>query len=419
MTLVAGRPRPSGRPERLVQSLVRDADWLTIERVRLFMRLWLALSLLAAFAWVLLARGNVDLTGKPLGTDFASFWTASQMALGGHPAQVYDGVAHQAAQTRLFGRDVGYYAFFYPPVFLWICLPLAFAPYLTSLALWLGVTAAAYGRVIRAFLGQRAGWMAIAAYPAVLINVGHGQNAFLSTGLFGGGVLLLNRRPILAGALLGALIYKPQLGLVIPVALLLSGRWRTLLGAAGAALVLAGLSVLTLGLQPWRAFLAAAPQARAALEQGLVGDAKMQSLFAAVRLLHGGVALAYGAQALMALAACAALAYAQRRAFRAEAEGPAMVAAALLASPFLLDYDLILLAIPLAWLAAQGLKSGFWPYEKAILAAGFILPATSRTIASTSGIPVGPLVVALVFWLVLRRWLGRAGAPEHLIPKSG
>ena len=383
---------------------VRDADWLTAERAGIFARLWLAISVLVSVGWLALSRHNVDWLGKPVGTDFASFWTASRLALSGNPAKVYDLAAHHAAQIRLFGRDVGYYAFFYPPIFLLICLPLASLPYLASLGAWLAATGAAYAHVVRKYLGGRGSWIIVLAFPAVLINVGHGQNAFLSAALFGGGVLLLDRRPVLAGLLLGCLVYKPHLGIVIPVALLASGRWRTILGAAGAVVALTLLSVWVFGLGPWRAFLTTLPIARMALEQNLVGNARMQSVFAAVRLLHGGLGLAYAAQAMAALGGCAALIYCERKAFRAPAEGPALVAATLLASPFLLDYDLVLLGIPLAWLTARGLKTGFQPWEKIILAAGFVLPAISRNIAINIGAPIGPVVVAAVFWLVLRRW---------------
>jgi alpha-1,2-mannosyltransferase len=413
----ASRPTLAAACEAFASTCVRcmrDADWLGAARARLFVRLWLAISMAVALAWLLLARNNLDLLGKPVGTDFAGFWTASQLAAQGRPRQVYDLVAHHAAQTRLFGRDIGDFPFFYPPIFLLLCLPLSLLPYLASLGAWIGVTGAAYVGVVRKFLGDRAGWTPILAFPAVLVNAGHGQNGFLSTALFGGGVLLLNRRPILAGALLGCLAYKPHLALVIPIALLSSGRWRSLWGAAGAVAALGVLSVWAFGLDTWRAFLAALPFSRMALEQDLVGNNKMQSVFAGVRLLHGGLATAYGAQILVAIGAIVALIVFQRRTPKAEAEGPALVAAALLASPYLLDYDLVLLAIPIAWLVNQALKTGFRPWEKSVLAAAFILPAASRSIAGVTGAPLGPLVVAAVFWLVLRRWADEAGkAPSQ------
>jgi hypothetical protein len=396
---------------------LRDADWLTRDRAAAYCRIVFVMTFGLTLVWVARSHDAIDPAGKPLGTDFVSFWTASKIALGGRPAEVYDIAVHQAEQTALFSQDVGYSAFFYPPPFLLICLPLATLPYLWSLFAWLTVTGFAYWRVVRAWLGERFGMLPILAFPAVLSNLGHGQNAFLSVALLGGGALALNRRPILAGVLFGALVYKPHLAIVVPVALVAAQRWRTLFAAAAAAAAFCLLSTAIFGVQTWQAFLAASPKARIALEQNMVGNEKMESVFAAVRLLRGGLMPAYGLQIVVALAACAALVQLQRRSFRSAAEGPAIVAAALLASPFLLDYDLALLAVPLAWIARESLAGGFLTYEKTILAAAFILPALSRSIAAHAGIPVGPLVVVAVLGLVLRR--AGAAAPQRLEQRSG
>jgi hypothetical protein len=382
---------------------LRDADWLTRERATAYCRILFLVTVAAAILWIALSHEGVDRAGKPLGTDFVSFWNASKIALGGHPSEVYDMAIHHAAQTALFSHDVGYAAFFYPPVFLLVCLPLATLPYLASLVVWLGVTGYAYWRVARAWLGDRFGALPIFAFPAVFSNVGHGQNAFLSTALFGGGVLMLEARPILAGLCLGGLVYKPHLALVVPVALIAARRWRVLLAAAASAATLCALSLAVFGVDTWRAFLDASPKARLALEQNAVGNEKMQSVFAAVRLLHGGLTLAYGLQIVAALGVCGALIALQRRSFRRGGEGPAMIAAALLASPFLLDYDLVLLAIPLAWIARDSLGGGFLSWEKAVLIAAFILPAVSRSLATYTSVPAAPLVLVAVLALVLRR----------------
>ncbi|WP_158818009.1 glycosyltransferase family 87 protein [Methylocapsa sp. S129] len=392
-------------------SALRDADWLSRERAVAYCRILFLVTLGAALLWIALSHDGIDLSGKPLGTDFVSFWTASQIALGGHPAEVYDIAVHQNAQNALFGRDIGYAAFFYPPTFLLICLPLATLPYLWSLFLWLALTGFACYRVLRAWLGTRFGALPILAFPAMLSNLGHGQNAYLSAALFGGGALMLNTRPIAAGLCLGALAYKPHLAIIVPVALLAARRWRTLLAAAASAIGFCLASLFVFGADTWRAFLDASPKARIALEQNMVGDEKMQSVFAGVRLLHGGLTLAYGLQIVAALGVCAALVHLQRRSFRSGAEGPAMVAAALLASPFLLDYDLVLLAIPLAWIARDTSRTGFLPFEKTILAVAFILPAVSRSIAAYAGLPLAPLTIAAVLILILRR----AGEPAPAI----
>jgi hypothetical protein len=390
---------------------LREPDWLTRERATAYCRILFVISLVAAVAWAALASDGLDLAGKPLGTDFISFWTASQIALGGHPAEVYDSAIHRAAQTALFSRDVGYAAFFYPPVFLLICLPLATLPYMASLATWLCVTGYAYWRVARAWLGDRFGALPILAFPAALSNIGHGQNAFLSTALFGAGALLLDARPILAGVCLGGLVFKPHLAIVAPVALIAARRWRTLLACAATAAALCALSLAAFGLDTWQAFLEQSPKARMALELNAIGNEKMESVFAAVRLLHGGLIVAYGLQLVATIGVCGAVIGLQRVSFRSKAEGPAMIAAALLASPFLLDYDLVLLAIPLAWLAREGAEFGFLPWEKTALLAAFALPAVSRVAATYAHIPLGPLVLLAVLALVVRRGAGMAARP--------
>ena len=341
------------RVEAIVATL-RDAAWLDGRRARGYPRLLLAASLFLALIWIAASRAGVDLAGKPLGTDFVSFWTASRLALAGRAADVYDVAAHWAAQKALFGPGVGYSAFFYPPPYLIACLPLALLPYFAALVVWLATTGYAYYRVLRAWAGPRFDAAVLLAFPAFLVNLGHGQNGFHSAARIGGGALLLDRRPIAAGLLFGALVYKPQLALMVPVALIAARRWTTLAAAAVTAAALCAASYAIWGEAVWQGFLAASELARATLERHLVGDEKMQSAFAAVRLLHGPLPLAYAVQALVALAAAAALFHLQRREFRGPSETPALVAATLLASPFLLDYDLTLLAFPMPFWRARG-----------------------------------------------------------------
>lgn len=395
----------SGTPMNALASkawaALRDADWLDGERARAYARVLFFLSLAGALVWIGLAHDGIDRAGKPLGTDFTSFWTASQLALEGRAADAYDVAAHWAAQKALFGANVGYSAFFYPPPYLLMCLPLALAPYFWSLAAWLAATGYVYWRVVKAWAGPGVDAVAILAFPAVLINLGHGQNGFLSAALIGGGALLLDRRPILAGLCFGALIYKPHLAPMIPIALIAARRWTTLAATAASALGLLAASWAAFGAAAWNGFLADSALARASLERHLVGDEKMQSAFAAVRLLHGGLTLAYGVQAAVALAAALALLALNRR--RGPAEGPALAAAALIASPFLLDYDLTLLAIPLAWLVREGARTPFAPGEKATLALAFMLPLVSRAAAGALGVPLAPFVLAATFAFVARR----------------
>ena len=394
-----------------ILAALRDAEWLNGRRARVYPRLLLAASLGLALIWIGAARGGIDLAGKPLGTDFLSFFAASALALQGRAADAYDVAAHWAAQKASFGPTVSYSAFFYPPPYLLLCLPLALAPYFVSLIVWLAATGAAYWRVLRAWAGPRLDAAVLLAFPAFLVNAGHGQNGFLSAALIGAGALRLERRPIVAGLLFGALVYKPQLALMIPIALIASRRWTTFAAAALSAAALCAASCLIWGDSVWRGFFDASPLARAALEHNLVGNEKMQSVFAAVRLLHGPLALAYVAQGLTALAAAAALFWVQRRDFRGPSEAPALVAATLLASPFLLDYDLTLLAFPLSYLAREGFERGFAPFEKSVLVLAYLLPLASRLLAGGLDLPIAaPTIAATLYFVIRRRTAGPATA---------
>jgi hypothetical protein len=386
-----------------VHTILRDADWLDASRAKAWRNLLLAFIGLGLAAFLVLSRGGLDAAGKALGTDFVSFYAASQLTLAGHPAAAYQPAAHRAAEFALFGRDLGYAAFFYPPMFLLLCAPLALLPYLGALAAWLAATGAAFVWSLRGWIDRRLGWATVAAFPAVLSNAIHGQNAFLSAALLGTGALWLQRRPVLAGVAFGLLAFKPHLGLLLPLALLAGGRWKTAVAAAVTVVAFAGASVLAFGWDTWQAFLANSGLARATMEQGLVDPAKMVSAFAAVRILSGSVGLAYAIQGLVSIAIAVALVRAIRLRPGVRAEGAMIVLAALIASPFLLDYDLVIAAVPLAWLAGEGLAHGFRPWEKAALFAAFLLPFVARVLALQVHLPIAPLVLGALFVLMLRR----------------
>ena len=394
---------------QLIASL-RDADWLDASRARAYLRILAAVQVAGAIGLLLCVRNMLDPRGEPIGTDFVSFWTAARMALSGAAASVYDPAAHNAAQQAAFGGAPGWYAFFYPPVYLLFVLPLGLFPYYGALAVWLAATGAAYALTVRKFAGGAVGLLPILAFPAVFSTVGHGQNALLTTALFAGGALKLERRPLLAGLILGALCFKPQLALLVPLTLAVTGRWRALAGFFAGALILAGLSWLAFGAETWRAFAAENALARATLEQGLVDQAKIQSAFAALRALGAPLAAAYGVQALVSLAAVAALISMLRRTRDPLLQMAATACAGLLATPFVLDYDLTLLALPLALVFSRGSRGKFLPFEKSALLAAYVLPAVARPLALYAHLPLSPLALGLFLLTLMRRVNAEAAA---------
>ena len=261
---------------------------------------------------------------------------------------------------------------------------------------------------------------AFLAFPAVFVNAAHGQNGFSSAALIGGGLFAMDRSPALAGVLLGAMAFKPHLALAIPFALVFARRWTTLIAAAATATAFAAASLAAFGEPAWNGFFADGRFARSALENNLVGDEKMQSVFAAVRLMHWLARARLGSADRNCALRLAALWRLERRAFRTPVEAAAIVCAGLLASPFLLDYDLTHIAIPLAWLFRRGIADGLSALMRRRCWRSRLCCRSSRAIAGAVGLPLAPLMIAAIFALIIRRALTCApgGAVGAVSPRT-
>ena len=403
-------------------SLTRAANatpWLNAERVRAWSFIYSAIAIATIAIYLIGTRNGVDFFGRPIGADFASFWTAARLAFEGAPASAWSVETHYAAQRAAFGPDAPYAAFFYPPPYLLVCLPLALAPYGSALCVWLAATGAAWLHMARAWVrgtgAKQLGWTALLSFPAVLVNAGHGQNGFLTAALFGLGALLHQRRPWLAGALFGCLVIKPHLAVLVPIFLIVTGNWRAFLSAAVTAMGLCLVAFAAFGPDAWHAFFAASSLARATLDQGLVDYGKMQSLFAAARMMGASAATAWFAQIFSAII-CLVCLWRIRRA-TPEATGASLVCATLLTTPFLLDYDLTILIVPLVWLLAEAQSDAFRPGERLVLFLGAALPLLSRPIAIAIHVPVAPIIFLLMLHYIIRR-ADPPTRPRHLTSET-
>lgn len=393
---------------------IENGAWLTLERVRAYSLIVLALGALGFAGWIAVSDGAIDRNGKPIGTDFSSFYAAGSLALEDKAANVYDAAAHYARQQQIFGATTPYYAWYYPPIFLLVATPLALLPYPLALALWQGLSLLFYLGVIAAILRRstmpaairRAWWPVVLAFPAVFINLGHGQNGFLTAGLFGAALMALTQRPYLAGMLFALMAYKPQFALVIPLALLAAGQWRCIAAAVLTVIALVGITSALFGIESWTAFAVTAELSRKLLlEQGEVGFAKLQSAFAAIRIWGGGIALAYLVQGLVSVAVIAGAVWIWRISRDVNLKAAVLLIATLLASPHVLDYDLMLLGPAIAFMVAVGLGGGFRSYDITLLAAAWIAPLLARSVASATGIPLGLIVVTALYIMTVRRAL--------------
>jgi MFS family permease len=400
--------------------ILRTGAWLTRERMRLVAFALLAAFVLGAGFLIATSNGLNDRFGRPLGTDFSNVYAAGTYVLDGEPTAPFDPAKQFAREQAIFGQATQFYGWHYPPFFLGLAGLLAAMPYWLALIVWQGVTLGLYLLAMHAIVPDDLPekiksdrlWLLLAlAFPAVFINLGQAHNGFLTAALIGAALVMLDERPVLAGILIGCLAYKPQFGLLIPLVLIATGRWRVFFAAAATVAVLALAVTFAFGIDVWSAFLASTKFTRAVvLEQGGTGWYKIQSIFSWVRLWGGGLTLAYALQGAVMLAAAAALTWLWRSQAAYPLKAAALLIGSVLATPYSIDYDLMLLAPAIVYLALDGFTRGFAPYEKTILAAVWIVPLVARSVPQATLIPLAVPTMLLAFALLLRRAMHETGA---------
>ena len=353
-----------------------------------------------------------DADGLGIPTDFVNVWAAGRLVLDGHPAQAYDWVIQKQVEVALLGQDfVGYFAWHYPPPFLFVASLLAQFSYSVAFMGWVSFSLLPYLAMMRAIVGRNFGFLLALALPVVFSNALVGQNGFLTAALIGGTLYLLPVRPALAGICLGFLSYKPQYGLLFPLVLIAASQWRAFFAAAATTLTLAFASWLAFGTESWQAFFHWMPMfSQAFLTEGKAPWWKLQSIFSLVRYFGGTEQLAWGFQWVLTAAVAVVLTLMWRSRVPYTLKAAALAAGTLLTTPYLFMYDLMVLAVPVAFLVRIGLRSGFRTYElpalggAAALIVGFIF----------SGVPLGFGATLIVAGLILCRagsWWRRETVP--------
>lgn len=364
------------------------------DRLRVVARCWIAV---AAIGYVvdLLGRTRVGLTDgirSPFGDDFINYWSGAYLALHGRAAEVYDFVAFHDFETSVVGPHIDLYHYSYPPVLLLLTAPLALVPYVPALFVWLASTWYGFYRALKLAAGDNALLLSLAA-PAMFINAIGGQNGALTAGVLGGGLLLVDRRPTIAGVLFGLLVYKPHLALMLPVAMIAGRRWRVVMAAAVTAVLLICASTIVFGPAVWAEYQHHVSVLRTViLEDGSGVWHRMVSVFVSVRRLGGGVELSYAVQGLFALAAALVVGWSWLRDDPAPIRNALVVIGTCLATPYLQDYDLVIGAFAVVWLKnAQQHSQISARWFNAGAAMVLLLPLMAASLAKVSGLAFGPL----------------------------
>jgi arabinofuranan 3-O-arabinosyltransferase len=351
----------------------------------------------------------IDSQGLGIPTDFVNVWSAGKLVLEGHPALAYDWAIQKQVQVAVLGQGYeGNFAWHYPPPFLFVAALLAHFPYAVAFIGWAAISLVPYLAVMRAIVGRPFGLLLAAAFPVVLTNTLVGQNGFLTAALIGGTLYLMPVRPVLAGICLGLLSYKPQYGLLFPLVLVAASQWKVFFTAAVVAVAVAFASWLAFGTESWQAFFHWMPMfSQAFLTEGRAPWGKMQSIFASVRYFGGAEQLAWVFQWILSGTVAVLLALMWRSRISYPLKAAALAAGTLLTTPYLFLYDVMVLAIAVAFLVRVGLRQGFARYELPALA----LVAALLMFYPLVGAPTGFVATLVVSGLIA----GRCGLWRHSV----
>jgi hypothetical protein len=386
--------------------LAKLDSYITVRTARIAAFVVLAIFLLSRIGWIIFLHGGVDALHQPLGGDFIIFYSTSELTLHGQFVQAFDPATLLKIQRALFPHTTAGMNWCYPPPFQLIIGPLALLPYALALAVWVGVTATLFVLMIQSIVPGRLSLLMTAAFPGLWIAYDAGQNGFLTAALLGFGLTQLEKRPWLAGALLGLLVYKPQFGVLLPLVLLGTGRWRSVIAAALSGTAFIAISAVVLGLGPWIEFFRTLPIVSGELAAGQLPFAKIPSVFAALRWLGAPLGAAYAVQGVVTITVAGATLWAWRRPAPLDLKIALLVPAMFLVTPYSFNYDLVILGIPIALIARYGAGHPLPVGTKTILALTACTPFLFVGLADATHIQMmAPALLICFGWflMILRR----------------
>lgn len=358
-----------------------------------------AVSWLLFLPYIMTAHGHLDWTRHALGRDFVNYWTAGHLTFTPHRIDIFTPDKFLGWEHRLFDPRLPFHFWSYPPVTLFVVAPLALFPYIPGLIAWTLAGLAALIPAARTVFSQPEDrWLLVAA-PAVATNIGLGQNGAFTAALLLTGLGFWRERPRLAGVLLGLLIFKPQIALLLPVAVLAERRWSTMVAAAIVAGLFLALSIPAFGLDAWTAFFGPTLTAQGLMLSQGRGPFQwmMPSAFMAARVLGVRSDWAMAIQAPFSVLGV----WLVWKAYRSDADNAlkaaVLMTATFVASPQAFNYDLI---------PAAAAAIVLWRRDQSALARALCLLLWALPVfmiaAQAVHIVIAPLVLAGAAWKLVQ-----------------
>lgn len=346
--------------------------------------------------------------------DFYALWTSAVVTHGGEPALNYDPEALHLRQVAFGMNPHGYNPFPYPPMLLLLLAPLGALGLAAGYVLFISTSFVAY--LVAMAAGRWTNprwWIGACIAPATGVTIVSGQSGFLSAALLVGGLRLAPTRPILAGVLFGLLAYKPQLGVLVPVALLAAGLWRTIGAAIGAVVLCAIGSSVAFGWDIWPIWLHSIVAYAGKFD--LVYEL-MPTISANAHMLGLSGPLALALQLCVSIPVVVLV----WKAFRGGATPYAsavLLAGTFLATPHAFNYEMSLFVAAILWYLDERLRSAgsLRVLEIVVLFVALALP-TAMLFVRGSGVPISFAPELALFALIVKYGRDLAAQPDPVAP---
>jgi alpha-1,2-mannosyltransferase len=351
-----------------------------------------------------------DPVGYMVGRDFVNTWLGAQLALTGNPAPFFGPDAYNALLAQHFGATYPPHIWSYPPHFLLFTWPWGFLPYMPAYILYSVLGLILYVWVVSD--GQRRAdhLVLLVLAPAVTLNIWTGQNGFLTTVLLVGGLIQLDRRPVLAGFLFGMLSIKPQLGVLLPLMLLLTGRWRTIAAAAATIAALVAATSIAFGPHVWMAYIndAMPTQTKVVVDGFSHYMVHMPTAFMNAKTAGLSLAAATWIQAVVSAATVVAVTWTFWRRRDRDLSNALLVTAIFTVTPYAFNYDMVVFGWVMIMLMDRS-DNGPWDYW--LMLAVWAVPFLTVPMGISVILPISFLpILAFGIRLLWRLWKAEQNA---------
>jgi hypothetical protein len=381
----------------------RAQHWLTADRLRFYSVGGMICFALLVSIYLVRVMWTSHEYLSPLALDFVPFWSASHLAMLGHAVDAYNFEVLRKVETAALSHPVGMLLWLYPPSFLLIVCPFALVPWNIGATLFFGVTYLMFIKAVHFIVRRKETMMVAAAFPGAILVALAGQNGLLTASLVAFGLVLLPRRPVLAGVCFGILCVKPQLAVLLPFALLCARSWRSLGALVVTALAMLAIAMALFGVDTLWAFLHSMGTVARYVEASRAAMYRMPSAYSFIKMMHGPTMLANAAQAVSAVSAATAVWYAWSRDASHALRAATLVCASLMVSPYLYDYDLAWLGVFIAWYVKHAMEHGWRPWQREWLIVLWLMPFAGVLIVGHLHFQFMPLIIAMTLAMVVRR----------------